>query len=528
MPNFSNLSPVNAIVGAINDAVTTITVDLDPVVAAPFAIVVTPDDTKVAEEIMLVTAVAANGSNFDLTVTRAHGGTTAKSHLASAVVAHVVIAGDLGTWVHETGYTILGNSSDNVGIGVGASPSARLHVAAGTATAGSAPIKLTSGTLLATSEAGAIEFNADTFYGTISSSGSGSYTAQYPSAHSDTYVKATTKFSTSTWAYYATDPALSLTGGWSGVSWLASGTTNQRFHIDLGSAKTIKRIYYENFHDSGANTNWGANAFTFWGSNSPSAFAELTYGTDTDWTQLTTSQATFDQHAASNAADPKYITVTNATAYRYYAIKIASNHGGGYLGLRHINLQTEDGDPVRAAFVQDNGTRLVSGRVPYASTGGRLVDLSTFAFDGTNLGVGTATPSAKIHALATTLQQRWGYDGSNYLDLTIGSSGLASWSPTGAHMNLASGKNLLIGGTTAITTGTNSLGIFTGTAPTAVAADSIALYSSDLSAGNTIPSIWTEGTGIYAAGTPAAATGSIALRVNGTVYHFTVSTSPAA
>ena len=44
---------------------------------------------------------------------------------------------------------------------------ARLHLPAGTATASTAPLKFTSGTLLTTEEAGAIEFLTDKFYGTI-------------------------------------------------------------------------------------------------------------------------------------------------------------------------------------------------------------------------------------------------------------------------------------------------------------------------------------------------------------------------
>jgi len=46
-------------------------------------------------------------------------------------------------------------------------PTARLHIAAGSATAGTAPLKFTSGTLLTTAEAGAIEFNNDDFFATI-------------------------------------------------------------------------------------------------------------------------------------------------------------------------------------------------------------------------------------------------------------------------------------------------------------------------------------------------------------------------
>lgn len=58
-------------------------------------------------------------------------------------------------------------ATGNVGIGVVA-PTALLHLKAGTATASTAPLKLTSGSLNATSEAGAVEFLTDDFYGTIS------------------------------------------------------------------------------------------------------------------------------------------------------------------------------------------------------------------------------------------------------------------------------------------------------------------------------------------------------------------------
>lgn len=47
----------------------------------------------------------------------------------------------------------------------------------------------------------------------------------------------------------------------------------------------------------------------------------------------------------------------------------------------------------RKAFVLDNGTRLTSGRVPFATTNGRLTDSASLVFDGTHLGIGVATPT---------------------------------------------------------------------------------------------------------------------------------------
>jgi hypothetical protein len=163
----------------------------------------------------------------------------------------------------------------------------------------------------------------------------------YPTEHSDTTVKSTTKYSTSFWAYFATDPAKPLIGAGSGNTWASdsSTATNQRFHIDLGSAKTIKSIYYENYHSSGGSTGVGVQNFTFWGSNTGAgSFDDLVYANDGGWTQLTISQSTFDQHTGSDIADPKYITVTNTTAYRYYAFKFADNYGSAFMGVRRIVL----------------------------------------------------------------------------------------------------------------------------------------------------------------------------------------------
>lgn len=61
--------------------------------------------------------------------------------------------------------TIYG-ADGNVGISNITSPTAKLHIAAGTATASTAPLKFTSGTILTTPEAGVVEFDGVDFYGT--------------------------------------------------------------------------------------------------------------------------------------------------------------------------------------------------------------------------------------------------------------------------------------------------------------------------------------------------------------------------
>jgi len=185
------------------------------------------------------------------------------------------------------------------------------------------------------------------------------YTSQYPIAYSDTYVKATTTYTPTFQTYYAVDPSKSLTGSAeAGVAWMSLYVeVEQRFHIDLGSAKTIKQVMYANYHDSGATTDSGVKTFTLWGSNSSSSFADVNYSTDTGWTQLTTNISQFAQHAASDTEDLHYINVTNNIAYRYYAFKFADGWGTATLAFRRIELQTEDvaAAPV-ASFTADKAT----------------------------------------------------------------------------------------------------------------------------------------------------------------------------
>ena len=174
------------------------------------------------------------------------------------------------------------------------------------------------------------------------------HNSQYPPAHDATYVKsgyAGDQLGGVGWAYQATDPTKSLIGAAGGTTgWYSNAmTTNCTFHIDLGSAKTITQIYYENFHSNGGNTTAGVKNFTLWGSNTAGDFADVAYANDNTWVQITTNQTTFDQHAAANAPDPKYISATNTTAYRYYRFKFADRWGAadwGVMGVRRIELQS--------------------------------------------------------------------------------------------------------------------------------------------------------------------------------------------
>lgn len=93
-------------------------------------------------------------------------------------------------------------------------------------------------------------------------------------------------------------------------------------------------------------------------------------------------------------------------------------------------------------------------------------------------------------------------------------------------LRITSSGNVGIRSSTFGTSAVGVLSIATGTAPTTGPADTIQIYSTDLSAGNTIPSIYCEGTGVTTTPiTNTTVTNKIAVRVNGTVYYLLATTN---
>lgn len=80
---------------------------------------------------------------------------------STAIGAYALVGANNAIVLGGTGAAVA-----NVGISLPV-PTARLHLPAGTTVAGSAPLKIASGPLLTTAEAGVIEFLTDAYYGTI-------------------------------------------------------------------------------------------------------------------------------------------------------------------------------------------------------------------------------------------------------------------------------------------------------------------------------------------------------------------------
>jgi hypothetical protein len=111
-------------------------------------------------------------------------------------------------------------------------------------------------------------------------------------------------------------------------------------------------------------------------------------------------------------------------------LNIGGRSGGSQYGATEVN------------FLTAASTSTTGGAVRFKiGAGDSTTAMQFFKADGTTavmtidttnsrLGIGV-TPSAKIHALSTTEQLRLGYNASNYLSATVGSTGSATFNLTG-------------------------------------------------------------------------------------------------
>jgi len=147
-----------------------------------------------------------------------------------------------------------------------------------------------------------------------------------------------------------------------------------------------------------------------------------------------------------------------------------------------------------------------------------------------NLGIGTASPAEKLDVagnvrISSGSSFYWG-DATSQITAT-NAGPMRFLTGTGAErMRLDASGNLGIGTSTFGTSAAGVLSLGTGTAPTTGPADTVQLFSVDRSAGNTIPAVRCEGSGVTNAGiTNTTVTTKIAMQVNGTIYYLLATTN---
>lgn len=137
------------------------------------------------------------------------------------------------------------DATQHFGIGTIA-PTALMHLAAGSATAGTSPLKLTSGTLLTTAEAGSIEFLTDKLYATITTGAARKELVLADSGLTLTHIPYTTTNGrlqgSANMTYDSTNVIFALGGALS----FTPGTTNAVPMTSAGSANTFLQTILQN------------------------------------------------------------------------------------------------------------------------------------------------------------------------------------------------------------------------------------------------------------------------------------------
>jgi hypothetical protein len=143
---------------------------------------------------------------------------------------------------------------------------------------------------------------------------------------------------------------------------------------------------------------------------------------------------------------------------------------------------------------------------------------SALTFDGTNLATtGTASATKLIPTGGTATGNGMYLPSANTLGFST--NGVLG-------MSLNASGNLGLNTTTFGTSAAGVLALANGTAPTTGPADTVQIFSVDRSAGNTIPAIYCEGSGVTNAGiTNTTVTNKIAIQVNGTIYYLLATTN---
>jgi hypothetical protein len=316
-----------------------------------------------------------------------------------------------------------------VGIGQ-TTPTARLHLKAGTATANTAPFKFTSGTNLTVTEAGAMEWDGTNLFIT-QTSGPTRKTLAYttditatawdaigdPSGNGAIAMGSTVQ--TMDWGTATTQNALSMTGGaltTGKLLSLSSNTLTSGTLLDITSAGTGALTNQKgiNVALSGTNTTSGQTTYGAYISNSHAGttstnvglYASATGGTTANYAAMLNGDVRFTSTADRTISmnDTSNDFVTPGTSLNIKAANDILSGVGGYLNLSGGSSVTQNGGRVNIEGGSSSGSFGAGGSVYLnGGTGDTSLDGHVYLANlRGRVSIGVANPAAILHLKAGT------------------------------------------------------------------------------------------------------------------------------
>ncbi len=139
-----------------------------------------------------------------------------------------------------------------------------------------------------------------------------------------------------------------------------------------------------------------------------------------------------------------YISDLISNADQYYRVTIDSSEIFSLSEISAMSNRVSNGSII-SPYQKDYTSAYVSQGLAVGYSIGQAVASNGLSVAGST-GIGIAAPSAKLHVLSTTEQLRLGYDASNYLSATVGSTGGVTLDAIGAGANFTFSDNITANG----------------------------------------------------------------------------------
>ncbi len=200
-------------------------------------------------------------------------------------------------------------------------------------------------------------------------------------------------------------------------------------------------------------TEWASRVSSQWTTSSSNIYytaGNVGIGTTTPGSKLQVLSTT--EQLRLNYDATKYLSTTVDSSGNTSIAQTGTTFSVSGTGYSHFRIGADTGSGPTLEFFTGSanigGVYADSSRVLYWQRGNDLVSTMVTNLNTGAMGFGmAAAPSAQLHAISTTEQLRLGYNTSNYLSTTIGSTGAVAFDAVGSGAGFGFADNVAIGTT---------------------------------------------------------------------------------